>query len=1131
MTAVMICLKIAVYEARILLRSWGFRIFSLLSLVVLGLLTLGIASPSFSIPYYFRSLSGSIPLFSFKLFNVYQGIIVVFMATEFFKRDRRTDTIQVIFSRSFSNTSYILGKFLGILGLFILLNVSVGLITALVHIFVSAAPFSIKAYLLYFLTLNCPTLLFLIGLSFVLGMTIRSQAAVVLLGLALASLSLVLLGNKVDFILDIFGFHTPLMYSDFIGLGNGSQLFDLRFPYVLLGLGFVFGTVLLAKRLRQSPWTTALSGTLSVLFVLSAFGLMYHHYQANRNYESLRSDLLTVSRKHAGAPALSMESCSLELELIGRTLSVGSDIRVKNNLEESAVSVLLALNPGLQVSKVLAAGRAADFSREKHILLIRPPEPLTPGDFIDLHIDYAGAPIEAYCYPDIDRDALREPSKLGLYRIPKKYVFLTERFVHLTPESGWYPRATIPLSHRFPGAVDSDYCRYSLRVTLPEGLTAVSQGLPEIKESDGRTIFDFRPRTPLPQISLTVGSYEERGLKIKDVEYKLLTHPGHDYFAGHLDAISEDLPKAIAQLKDEFEVILGLDYPFEKLALVEVPIHFYSHKRLWSAADETVQPQLVLLQEMGTLCDGADFASYTRWYRSWGSKGRGGKGAEVTPTEIQTMFFNGFVRTNLLGTQPEKGDSKIDGLSGVTESDVDAEYNLLPNYFAYTSTLASNRWPILHSALESWLQDRLSSATFRFDRREGLTDQEKTNRLLNGRSLSELLADENLSDDELQDIILAKGKYLMTAIESRVQEENFAQDLLGFIKRNTFDTITEDRFLRFLFAYREFDLEPVMAAWYGETRVPAFAVGAAEMSSVRVGEKERTHIHIPLTNLSESEGIITVSVMTAQSKSKGYGGNLWETHSAVLIPPKTTKEVGILLDSRPVFLTLDTTISRNIPAAVNVNLWEQNMKEGESFFEGERSTPYEQGRPDGGEYVVDNEDEGFALIGGGGDSGIRSFFRRLFARSDIESEYLAYNPSNPPGRWSRVILQDFYGTVIRSGCMIKVGEGGNRVSWTVELPESGSYDIYFHNETANSSNKGGGKEGWDKPTQEAKHFIIHHEDVMEEIAFDLRESSQGWVLLGTFRLAAGANTIEQSDQGKGAFVTADAVKWVKTDRN
>jgi len=1130
MTSVMICLKIAVYEAKILLRSWGFRIFALLSLIILGLLTAGIAAPSFSFPYYFRSLSGSIPLFSFKLFNIYQGIIVVFMATEFFKRDRRTDSTQVIFSRSFSNTSYILGKFFGILGLFILLNIFIGLITALIHFFISAAPFSLEAYLIYFLALNLPTLLFLIGLSFVLGMITRSQAAVVLLGLAISFISLVVLGNKAYFIPDIFGFHTPLMYSDFIGLGNSAQLFYLRFPYVLLGLGFVFGTVLLAKRLRQSPWTTALSGTLSVLLILSAFGLMFSHVQANKDIDTLRHDWVAASDKHKDTTPLSMESCSLDLEFAGNILSAVSKLRLINNRVSSAGSILLTLNPGLQVSRVSSSGRNVDFSKKDHLLFIQPQNPMTPGENIDLQIDYAGIPFEAYCYPDIDSEAHRKPSKLGLYSVPKKYIFLSEKFIHLTPESGWYPRVGIPLSHSFPGAVTQNFCQYTLRVSLPEGRTAVSQGIPEITESSNRKIYTFRPKTLLPQISLTVAPFEERTLKVKDVEYKLFTLPGHDYFTRYFDAITEDLPKTITQLKDEFEVTLGLDYPYEKLALVEVPIQFYSHKRFWSAAGETVQPQMVFLPEMGTLCEGADFVSMSRWFQRMGkAKGRGGM--SITPAQIQTMFFNSFVRTNLLGTQPAKEGFSDSTLDRVTESDVDAEYNLMPNYFTFSSTLASDRWPILHSALESWLQDRISAASFRFDRSGGLTDQERTNRLLDGHSMTEILEDENLRDDQLNDVILAKGKHLMTIIESRIQEDNFSQNLLNFIKQKKFSTIREDVFLNFLYTYKEFDLEPLMAAWYTEKKVPAFTVGSIGMYNVRDGEKKRFHVHMPFTNISETEGIVKISVMTAKSKSGGgKGGSLWETENTIFIPPKTTKEIGVLLDTRPVLATVDTTISRNIPATMNMNLWQQRLKEAETFFEGERATLYEEARQETWEYIVDNEDPGFAMADGGGDNWLRSAIRRLFDHAGTETEYLDYNATNPPGRWSPVILQDFYGKIIRSGYIIKVGEGSNRVSWTVNLPENGSYDIYLYNETM-SSGKDGDKGGGKKPTQEEKHFIIHHEDGTEEIAFDIKESSQGWVYLGTFRLAAGTNKIEQTDKGKGTFLTADAVKWVKTSKN
>jgi len=747
--------------------------------------------------------------------------------------------------------------------------------------------------------LTLPTLVFLIGLSFVLAVVIRSQAAVILLGLAISSLSLVVLGNKAYFIPDIFGFHTPLMYSDFIGLGNSAQLFQLRLPFLLLGLGFVFGTVLLAKRLRQSPWTTALSGALSVLLILSALGLIFSHIQSNKDIDSIRRDLLAESQKYAEVPALSMESCSIDVEFSGNVLSASSEILLKNTQDRPAESLLLTLNPGLQISRVTADDSTLDHVREGHLLLIQPSDPLAPGEIINLQIDYAGTPIEAYCYPDIDGKNLRKPSKLGLYNVPKKYIFLSDKFVHLTPESGWYPRAGIPLSHRFPGAVAHDFSRYTLSVRLPEYRTAVSQGLPEIIESNGGKIYAFRPETLLPQISLTVGPFEERTLTVEEVEYRLYTLPGHDYFRQYFDALTEDLPKTITQLKDEFEVILGLDYPYEQMVLVEVPIQFFSHKRLWSAADETVQPQMVFLPEMGTLCEGADFASMSRRMQRRGG-GMRRAGMEITPAQIQSSFFTRFVRGNLLGSQPAMGGFRDTTLSSVTESDVDAEYNLMPNFFTFTSTLASDRWPILHSALESWLQDRISATSFRFNRSGGMTDQERTNRLLDGRSMSELLADDNLTDDQLYDIILAKGKYLMTAIESHIQEDNFSQNLLAFIKQKKFGTITEKDFLQFLFAYKEFDLEPLMAAWYAEKKVPAFTIGVIGMYNVRDGEQQRTHILLPVTNISESEGIVKLSIMGGGGGRDRFGGGASsEIERTVLFPPNTTKEIGVLLDSRP----------------------------------------------------------------------------------------------------------------------------------------------------------------------------------------------------------------------------------------
>ena len=129
MKTVSIILKIARYEFKLLTRSWGFRIFALLGFLFLTIMTIAITSPSAGMPHFYRSLSGSIPLFVLKLFNVFQGVIAAFLATEFFKRDRRSDSTQVVYSRSFTNAGYVVGKFIGVFGVFVVLNLLLLLIT------------------------------------------------------------------------------------------------------------------------------------------------------------------------------------------------------------------------------------------------------------------------------------------------------------------------------------------------------------------------------------------------------------------------------------------------------------------------------------------------------------------------------------------------------------------------------------------------------------------------------------------------------------------------------------------------------------------------------------------------------------------------------------------------------------------------------------------------------------------------------------------------------------------------------------------------------------------------------------------------------------------------------------------
>ncbi|MCK4656372.1 MAG: xanthan lyase, partial [candidate division Zixibacteria bacterium] len=122
MTAPFVIWSVALYEVKILLRAWSFRIFALIGLVILVIMNIAFATKVGQAPYFFYSLAGSLPMMNIKLLTVYQGIIAAFLASDFIKRDRSHDSTEVIFMRPMSNADYVLGKTTGILFVFAILN-------------------------------------------------------------------------------------------------------------------------------------------------------------------------------------------------------------------------------------------------------------------------------------------------------------------------------------------------------------------------------------------------------------------------------------------------------------------------------------------------------------------------------------------------------------------------------------------------------------------------------------------------------------------------------------------------------------------------------------------------------------------------------------------------------------------------------------------------------------------------------------------------------------------------------------------------------------------------------------------------------------------------------------------------
>jgi len=240
---------VAHYEAITLRRSWFFRLFAIGSLVIFTFMNIGLFSPIGDESWEMISIPSAVPFVNLYLLNIGQAIIVIFLAADFLKRDKKLDTNEVLYTRPMSNFEYVTGKTLGILRLFISQNLLILAIALVMNIISKRMSIDILSYLQYLLILTVPTIIFSLGLAFVLMSVIRNQAVTFLVLLGYAALNMFWLWYRAGSVFDYMAFGLPAFKSGIIGFDNPGFIINQRLIYLFLGLALVFGTVLIFKRL------------------------------------------------------------------------------------------------------------------------------------------------------------------------------------------------------------------------------------------------------------------------------------------------------------------------------------------------------------------------------------------------------------------------------------------------------------------------------------------------------------------------------------------------------------------------------------------------------------------------------------------------------------------------------------------------------------------------------------------------------------------------------------------------------------------------------------------------------------------------------------------------------------------
>ncbi|GET34106.1 xanthan lyase [Prolixibacter bellariivorans] len=1102
---------VATYESKTLFRSWFFRIFAILALVFVFFFNL-FYQTKVGFPFDdMVALPAKVPFMNLYIINMAQAIIAIFLASDFLKRDKKLDTTEVIYMRSMSNADYVIGKTLGNLYVFLLLNVVALVMVAVFNLISPYSAFRLMPYFYYFFLVSVPTLLFILGLAFLLMSVIRNQALTFILLLGYIAATLFYLQGKFHFLFDYMAYQLPLTWSDFVGFGNLNSLLMQRGIYFFLGVGFICLTILLLKRLNQSK---TVNGVVTVIGAGSLiFALVLGFFYVNRvsQFDNHRKEMIALNDQYAQAPVMQMTRCDLDVKHKGNTIAAVADMELKNSTNEPVKEIILTLNPGLSVTNVEGAG----YQRDQQLLKIQPQTALAPGDSLQVKVSYAGTIDESLCYLEYDRERLDLITRDDNATIDKRHAFVRNNYVLLTPEVRWYPTPGVNYASKGLGWLHKGFTHFSLTVEpANDSLKVLSQGEKTIGQNGTIT---FRDKKPLPQISLVMGNYQTRSITVDSIQYSLTYLKGHDRFDEFFKEINDSLAPVIRDLKNTYEAKLQLRYPFRRLELIEVPVQFYSYSHLWTAAREQVQPEMVFLPEGGYMVSGANFALSKRWAERRSKR----TNESITERESEENLFRDFVNRALLSKDEGRGFRMRIGGMGRNADDNPNPYFIFPDYYSYVNEINSPKYPIMNRVVESYLVERTSDDRPGFMRNFlGMSSDEKGNMELQDKSFAQVLQDQD-DPDIVDNIIQTKGEFLFALMKAAAGEDKFDNVLNSFLEKNRFRETGINDLKNDLASSFNLQLDDYLSSWYNSKELPGYLVNDVEAVKVKDGDRTSTMVTFHLSNTGKEPGVVKFTFRLGgqgrRGRRFGGGGEEETVERIVAIAPHQTKRVGVLLNEEPRMMMTNTFASANIPAVLTQRFEKIELDEKRTPFDGEEVIDYDNGTAPN-ETIVDNEDPEFKLV----QPESSSFLKKIFQAQLMDNEDQKYKGLNfwrPPVEWTLTTNTNFYGKTVRSAYYTKGGTGDREAIWNVPIKDAGYYTVFAYVPKINMRWRGEDKGEYT--------YTIHHDDGEDHPAVDIKNTDGGWVELGAYYFSPDTAKIELTNKTEASIVYADAVKLVK----
>ncbi len=1118
---------VAKYESKTLRRSWFFRLFSLGSVFIFTFMNIGVFSPVGNEQWSIIAIPSALPLVSLYLLNIGQALVVIFLAADFLRRDKKLDTNEVLYTRPMSNLEYVMGKTIGILRLFLTLDILILAIGLVINIISKRMAIDLLSYLQFLLIICVPTILFSLGLAFMLMSVVRNQAITFLLLLGYAALDIFYMYWRIGSVFDYMAFGLPVFKSGMIGFDDLNFIMNQRLIYFFLGLSLVFATVVLFKRLPQSKIQRTLSYIFMFIFLACSGLSFFTTISAYKNNIKTKDQVVATNRLFENRRFPSVITSSLDVIHKGKTIEVISTLKIKNENDVSLENYLFSLNPGLTVSAVSSAGKDLSFSSTGHIIEIRPLIPLLKGETDSLTLQYSGTISEAFCYPDYKDNIKENPYRIAMVNVNKRQAFLRDDYVLLTPETHWYPVAGLNYYPSNPAGLKVDFTRYKLRAESDFGLTAVSQG--QMEKMDGKYIYDSG--FPLTGLTLAMGKYLADTIKIDSVEFISWHYKGNDYYKKDLSLINDTLKFLVSGIMRDLETSFSTKYPFKTLTLIEAPVQFYSFPRINTQTRAEVQPSMVIVPERLATIEQAGFGKrFTRQKRQMARNNQ-----VITDKELQVRIFNNFARNTFIS-----GES-FSFRNGVALNEP-VRYRLGPSFYFFRNNFYSDEYPVINAAMESHLQ-KISVPSERPDYYyipDNISENDKANIILKNKSFQQLLA-ETPGYDTIRTILTLKGDYYFNFLRQMAGIEEFNSWFLKYLNNHIYQRINLTTFNNDVKEQFGFEFYPFLENWYRGKDQPGFLFTSLQAHEIITRERSRYLITFTASNSESAGGLFNVSFRTGgqgqaatsfgAAGEQGRGFESDNISRIVYLGPKEAKKISIIIDNQPRAMLVNTLFSRNLPGELILPI--DDIKKTLEKFISQDEKDQRVTLPawsDLNEIIVDNEDSGFVNL----KITQTGVLKKILGIKRRDGEiYSVVNQWWGPEFWQPVIQTNYYGKYVRSAVYTRSGKGERSIKWRGITGKPGYFDIYTfigkENDRISLKSESGqdnSGEYKDRPYKDL-HFKVYHDQGTEEITVDYDNAEPGWNKLGTYYISSDTLKVELTNQTQGRLVIGDAVKWVR----